>query len=248
MYNDDIMHLERGLFHYPPNHFLRGYTRKPADHYYRPFYTHLYKELRSKWKVCYDGRLLALDFYSSWHRFIKYNADKCYFGFTFVTSITHDNGNYLELTDDFISDKLQKLEKSGALQNTMLVIMGDHGGRVHLATRNFDLHETLLDIVSRKMNGKREQKRGKSLFTAIPTDKSCVDNNVISNFCLCMVDGSADIGGLFLPIIGLIRKLSSLDIRMPNLFVQLGMRNKVNYTQKLNKREPAQVGDSYCFS
>ena len=43
MYNDDIMHLARGLFHYPPNYFLRGYTRKPADHYYRPFYTHLYK-------------------------------------------------------------------------------------------------------------------------------------------------------------------------------------------------------------
>ena len=42
-FNDDIMHLSRGLFHYPINTWERGFAKPPATHFYRPYYLHLYK-------------------------------------------------------------------------------------------------------------------------------------------------------------------------------------------------------------
>ncbi|KAK6052460.1 hypothetical protein COOONC_10035, partial [Cooperia oncophora] len=114
-----------------------------------------------------------------------------------------------------------RFEESGALQNTLLIIMGDHGNRVTRMSRtnvnlcchcfyrsnfiqsypenwqnllvntqrftsNFDVHETLLDIIEGKIGVNRPGKRGISLFRRIPTNRSCIENNVVHNFCLCM--------------------------------------------------------------
>lgn len=46
-FNDDVMHTSRGLFHYTDKHFLNGFKIKPTDHYYRPYYAHLYKVMLS---------------------------------------------------------------------------------------------------------------------------------------------------------------------------------------------------------
>ncbi|KAK5986361.1 hypothetical protein GCK32_018212, partial [Trichostrongylus colubriformis] len=51
---------------------------------------------------------------------------------------------------------------------------------------NFDVHETLLDIIEGEIGLERPGKRGISLFRKIPTDRTCIDNNVAHNFCLCM--------------------------------------------------------------
>ncbi|KIH48202.1 hypothetical protein ANCDUO_21732, partial [Ancylostoma duodenale] len=117
---------------------------------------------------------------------------------------------------------------SGALNNTLLIVLGDHGNRVSAMSRsyagrieerqpllsirpppgfadaypeamrnardntqrfisNFDVHETLLDITDDRFGAERPVKRGKSLFEPIPQGRSCVDNNVVQNFCLCMI-------------------------------------------------------------
>lgn len=83
-FNDDVMHTSRGLFHYTEKHFLNGFKTKPTDHYYRPYYAHLYKvtyfylkerlvatikllqKLRNLWKLCWDGRLMSEEFMMPW--------------------------------------------------------------------------------------------------------------------------------------------------------------------------------------
>lgn len=43
MFNDDPMSVNLGLFHYPEEKFLRGFTTPPTTHYYRPFYNYFYE-------------------------------------------------------------------------------------------------------------------------------------------------------------------------------------------------------------
>lgn len=65
-----------------------------------------------------------------WERFaIKY-ARKCHFGFSFLTALTHDNSNNLELLDQNIYDGLSRIKSKGVFDNTVMIVMGDHGQRM----------------------------------------------------------------------------------------------------------------------
>ncbi|VDM82117.1 unnamed protein product [Strongylus vulgaris] len=227
MFNDDLMHSTRGLFHYPASAFRKGFRVSPTTHYYRPYYLEIYAALLDVPKACLKGDFLHGEFLDIWYRFITTYKDKCHFSFSFLTSLTHDKPNNIQLIDDVLSDRLRLLEESGALNNTFLIIMGDHGNRVSVMSRsfagkieerqpllsvrlppgfadaypqalrilrdntqrfisNFDVHETLLDIIDNRFEQHRPVKRGASLFVPIRTNRSCVDNNVARNFCLCM--------------------------------------------------------------
>lgn len=85
MYNDDIMHTSRGLFHYPPDNFLGGFSKPPAKFYYRPYYNHLYTQMNNWWRKCLDGQLLAEVFIDSWFRFERVFGKLPHFGFTFIS-------------------------------------------------------------------------------------------------------------------------------------------------------------------
>ncbi|CAD6197090.1 unnamed protein product [Caenorhabditis auriculariae] len=235
MLNDDIMNIGRGLFHYPPRYFKQGFREPPVDHYYRPYYVNLYKEMNNHWKMCHDGRFLSEEFLDAWFRFEKRFSNACHFGFTFIASATHDNPNDLQLLDEQLSDRLTRLKELGAFERTAFIIMGDHGQRVSKLSRhsmagkieerapflsimmpesfrrkqpteffnlqqnsqrfisNFDLHETLQSIISRDYTSTPFQTRGRSLFLRHDPDRDCIRNNVVSNFCLCMVDAYEDL-------------------------------------------------------
>uniref|UniRef100_A0A1I7T3L7 Uncharacterized protein n=1 Tax=Caenorhabditis tropicalis TaxID=1561998 RepID=A0A1I7T3L7_9PELO len=84
MYNDDVMHTTRGLFHYPPDNFQNGFSKPPATFYYRPYYNHLYSQLSNWWRKCLDGELLAEVFIDSWFRFERIFSKIPHFGFNFL--------------------------------------------------------------------------------------------------------------------------------------------------------------------
>uniref|UniRef100_A0A8R1DQF0 Uncharacterized protein n=1 Tax=Caenorhabditis japonica TaxID=281687 RepID=A0A8R1DQF0_CAEJA len=144
MFNDDVMHTTRGLFHYPPDNFLGGFTKAPAQFYYRPYYNHLYSQLSNWWRVCLDGDFLAGTFIDSWFRFERTFAKVPHFGFTFIS-------------------------------------------------RNFDLHATLKFLINLTNNRTQPATRGTNLFEVQNAQKSCQDNGVISNHCLCMIDATQDL-------------------------------------------------------
>ncbi|CAJ0582719.1 unnamed protein product, partial [Mesorhabditis spiculigera] len=227
LFNDDVMDTRRGILHYPSKYFMPGFSKKPTDHYYRPFYTNFYEEVANKWKICYNGRMMPYEFADTWARFVRFTADKCAFSFNFITSTTHDNPNNLQVLNEYLLERLREFEKNESLESSVLLIMGDHGQRVHVATHsfagrieertpfmaiylpkklrstypaemqiladnanrftsNFDVHETLLDLIDGKIGSGRPNSRGSSLFLKIPANRTCLQNNVVSTFCLCM--------------------------------------------------------------
>ncbi|EYC15681.1 hypothetical protein Y032_0036g3294 [Ancylostoma ceylanicum] len=304
MFNDDIMHTSRGLFHYSSKTFKKGFSVPPTDHYYRAYYLQIYTKRRTETKMllsfleplelalmnraktCLQGDFLFQHFVDIWYRFLVTYADRCHFSFTFLTSVTHDKPNNIQLIDDVLSDRLKRLEDSGALNNTLLIILGDHGNRVSVMSRsfagkieerqpllairpppgfadaypeamqnlrdntqrfisNFDVHETLLDVTDDRFGTKRPVKRGTSLFEPIPLGRSCVDNNVVRNFCLCMIlepENERSAVNYSAMEMSLSRYLSNftcvleksikcekeVDIRVPNEMVRLRMRNKID--------------------
>ncbi|KHJ76402.1 hypothetical protein OESDEN_23978 [Oesophagostomum dentatum] len=130
MFNDDIAVASRGIFHYPASEFQAGFTSQPTDHYYRPYYLAVYK----KWVYtpCKDGGQVQREFVDIWRRFANKYRDICHFGFTFITSLTHEASLLIEPMDEFLRSSLENLQQNGALDNSVSVIMGDHGNRIGL--------------------------------------------------------------------------------------------------------------------
>ncbi|WKY11019.1 hypothetical protein Q1695_002955 [Nippostrongylus brasiliensis] len=293
MFNDDIMHTSRGLFHYPGESFMKGFKNPPTDHYYRAYYYQVFKDMANYGKDCYHGELTYGQFLDIWFRFHMKYLDRCSFSFSFMTSLTHDRPNDIELLDDLLSDRLIRLEESGALQNTVLIIMGDHGNRITVSSRtfagrieerqpllaillpkgfvedhpksmrnflkntqrfisNFDLHETLTDLIRGEIATNRSDSRGVSLFKPIPKTRSCRENNVVHNFCLCMKQDTKtpkiDLSEMALTLDDYLSEYECIvpesvkcgrevDFRVPNEMVRARMRDKYTVPAGENIRE-----------
>ncbi|CAJ0588379.1 unnamed protein product, partial [Cylicocyclus nassatus] len=128
MLNEDISVDWLGLFHYPSAQFLPGFTSPPADHFYRTYYLAVYKNWT--YSQCKDGGQVQRRYVDLWRRFANKYKDVCHMGFTFVTTLTHEDGFTLEVLDEQISSSLENLYFTGALDKGVSIIMGDHGNRV----------------------------------------------------------------------------------------------------------------------
>uniref|UniRef100_A0A7E4VN39 Sulfatase domain-containing protein n=1 Tax=Panagrellus redivivus TaxID=6233 RepID=A0A7E4VN39_PANRE len=106
LWNDEIANPGYGLFHY---YGWRGFRRPPADYYFRSYYTYIYKNLGASSGCSNDSCQLSMNFYAG---------------------LTHGSASNLELYDIPVSDALQRMKTAGVLENTVLVIMGDHGQRI----------------------------------------------------------------------------------------------------------------------
>ncbi|PAV63897.1 hypothetical protein WR25_03272 [Diploscapter pachys] len=130
MLNEDISMKHLGLFHYPSYEFLPGFTESPADHFYRVYYLAVYDKWR--YSQCKNGDQIQKEFVDLWYRFSHQYRDICHFGFTFMTTLTHEAGLTLEPLDEYLAGRLAQLHLSGALDNTLSIVMGDHGNRIGL--------------------------------------------------------------------------------------------------------------------
>ncbi|CAJ0603350.1 unnamed protein product [Cylicocyclus nassatus] len=135
MFNDDIAVSYRGIFHYPRREFQFGFTTPIADHYYRPYYLAVYQNWT--YKACKDGGQIQQEFINLWRRFAIRYKSICHFGFTFITSLTHEAGFLIETVDDFVKSSLEDLSMNDALDNSVSVIMGDHGNRIGLVQYSY---------------------------------------------------------------------------------------------------------------
>ena len=126
MYAED--HIFAGAF----THRALGFKEQPTDHYVR----HLYQaEGASLWTEivghakCY-GSTPRHEIQLNWAKdlFLRY-PNRRKFAFSFQSELTHWDCNNLQLFDDHVYKTLKELNEGGYLDNTMLILMGDHGAR-----------------------------------------------------------------------------------------------------------------------
>lgn len=130
MLNDDPMHFTRGLFHYPWEEAV-GFKLKPTDYYFRPW--HVYHR---QWPIddtspfCFNNHPYYKLQLNLIEQMIQKFKKQCHFSFSFFTDITHDDPNNLEFMDNTMKEFLERSYNNNYLNNTVLVMMGDHGHRI----------------------------------------------------------------------------------------------------------------------
>ncbi|KAK6194415.1 hypothetical protein SNE40_000052 [Patella caerulea] len=110
---------------------LTGFQEQPTDHYMRQFWLAIWESmLRSNSPRYCTGNTphhtFMLDYLKDF--FVKYhNVSK--FAFGFQSELSHWNNNPVEYIDEELTEFLRFLNVKGFLDNTLLILMGDHGAR-----------------------------------------------------------------------------------------------------------------------
>jgi hypothetical protein len=122
MYQEDMPPW--GTFNYGKH----GFRFKPTDYYLRPFWLKYYK-IKNGLLTCHNGKPMYETFFDVIENFIK-NIRRPYFSLSFLTEYTH---NYLWIPpelDTFIMNTVEKWNKEGLFENTLVVLFSDHGNRM----------------------------------------------------------------------------------------------------------------------
>ena len=225
------MHIEDrqdiGTFNY---YQKRGFKNQPVDYHVRPFHLSLEEqtEIYGAKRACTGHRPqpnFLLDYAVS---FTKTFLDKPTFSWTFQSAQTHGDVNAPTWLDEINLKALQQMEKQGTFNNSILIMLSDHGFRFgysrvtigatiqerlpfnvivtpkwfrskfphlqrslednsHRLTTHFDVHATMMDVVSMVKGGERQTHtdRGQSLFTPISMDRTCLDASIGIHWCTC---------------------------------------------------------------
>lgn len=115
---------------------LKGFNEQPTDHYMRTFYIAIENDLHNYKKFCVGNRPKHMAMFDYTFDFLqKYNNTNPCFGFSFHAELSHDSINLIGVVDDDLTNWLKKLQKSSLMNNTLLIMMSDHGNRF-METRN----------------------------------------------------------------------------------------------------------------
>ena len=130
IFSEDALWM--GLFRY----VHRGYVNEPTDYYLHPFYLlsekyigHYELSGKSHQSICQGDKMaidVMYDFAIEASRSLK---DVPHFGFFESAGLAHDILKYSAACDDPSYNALKKLNLSGALNNTILFFISDHGLR-----------------------------------------------------------------------------------------------------------------------
>ncbi|XP_069676617.1 uncharacterized protein [Periplaneta americana] len=122
-YLEDCPHV--GTFTYR----LKGFDSPPTDHYARTYYIASTQEYSRFRKYCMGSIPRHKVVMNYVHDFFKVYREKPKFMFSFHTELSHDSHNLIGAVDLDMLEWLQTMNEEGHLNNTMLVIMSDHGPR-----------------------------------------------------------------------------------------------------------------------
>ncbi|CAG2174591.1 unnamed protein product [Oppiella nova] len=120
------------------NYESKGFREKPVDWYPRPYWIHLFRDVSKillglipfELSNCYIDRYPKVDLFLQQ---IKHFITECnakhfpYFAFSFYIEVTHNDFNRAQLIDSHVSQFFHQMRHQ--LNNTILVLMGDHGNR-----------------------------------------------------------------------------------------------------------------------
>ncbi|KAI0209842.1 hypothetical protein LSAT2_005436 [Lamellibrachia satsuma] len=116
---------------------MLGFRDPPVDHFMRPFYLAVESSNQKKTKKPYCLRSMPrLVNMLNWVReFFDMYPDKPKFSFLFHSEYTHGDYNKLQWADEDLLAFLKHMKSSGHLENTLLILMADHGARFQAVRR-----------------------------------------------------------------------------------------------------------------
>ncbi|XP_039761428.1 uncharacterized protein LOC120634720, partial [Pararge aegeria] len=109
-----------------------GFKKRPADHYLRSFFMEQ-SQRGLKWlsgirrRYCVGEKPTFLVLLDLTRQFMKVKGKRLCF--TFMGDVSHDDFNRISTVDDDLVEFLRHIKQSGYLEDTMLIVMGDHGPR-----------------------------------------------------------------------------------------------------------------------
>lgn len=93
-----------GTFHY----LLWGFSKKPVDHCYRPWWIEMDLDKKRYSPMCYAGRPTYELETELLHRYFRRYDGKLKFGVTFLSDLSHDDCNNLEFADETLFQFIKK--------------------------------------------------------------------------------------------------------------------------------------------
>ena len=115
------------------NYYKKGFHYWPTTIYDRPYWTKYYN-IRNGPDKCHYKKPTFLTWLDKIENFVKrMSATKRvpYFSFNFLTEMTHMHLATPKSLDVYMRDMLIRLSQEGYLDDTMLVVMSDHGNRLN---------------------------------------------------------------------------------------------------------------------
>lgn len=109
---------------------LNGFDAQPTDHYMRTYYNAIEGDLSKYKRLCVGSRprhQVMLEYTKDF--VFKYNNTNPSFIFSFHAELSHDSINLIGVADDDVTKWLSSLKTEGLLNNTILIMMSDHGNR-----------------------------------------------------------------------------------------------------------------------
>ncbi|KAG8232427.1 hypothetical protein J437_LFUL012858 [Ladona fulva] len=108
---------------------LKGFNDPPTDHYMRTYFVAASPEYGGYKKFCM-GSIPRHKIMINYARdFFDVYRDKPKFLFSFHSELSHDSYNMIGAADKDLKAFLEGLQSSGHLNNTLLIMMSDHGHR-----------------------------------------------------------------------------------------------------------------------
>ncbi|CAL7939740.1 unnamed protein product [Xylocopa violacea] len=120
---EDVPHI--GTFTYR----LKGFKEQPTDHYMRTFYLAATPYFRYYNKFCIGSiprHMVMLNYIKEIFNVYKHQPK---FVFGFHGELSHDSYNDIGVVDEDLHNWIQDLQKFGHLNDTVLILMSDHGHR-----------------------------------------------------------------------------------------------------------------------
>ena len=117
------------------NYRMLGFKEQPVAHYMRPYFKAAQKfgHLRSC-SGSLPKHVVVLNYARQLFRTYPRRTPK--FSFLFQAELSHDSPHPLELVDDDMVDFLKFMHDNGHFDNTLLMMMSDHGSRFAAARRS----------------------------------------------------------------------------------------------------------------
>lgn len=114
---------------------MSGFKQQPVDHYFRPFDIQAEKQYAQHRPHCLGSVPRHLNMLNWIKDLYKMYPDQPKFSFVFHSEFTHGGYSEVSVVDNDLKQFLIYMNDQGYLNNTMLILMSDHGARFQAVRR-----------------------------------------------------------------------------------------------------------------